>query len=130
MLLCLKNLIRLNHPLGFWNMAVAYHFGYLNLNPQLEKAKRIYAKMMKLTPIEEDENYIDSLLLQTKTMACYNLAKIRFLTEDHNHDNLATILELLTSTPYVLQDRPRENALIEEIRDSIKRQLWVHRKSK
>jgi hypothetical protein len=54
-------------------------------------------------------------------MACYNLAKIRFLTEDHNNDNLATILELLTSTPYVLQDRPRENALIEEIRDSIKR---------
>lgn len=106
---------------GFWNMAVANHFGYLNLSPQLEKAKRIYAKMMKLTPIEEDENDIDSLLLQAKTMACYNLAKIRFLTEDHNNDNLATILELLTSTPYVLQDRPRENALIEEIRDSIKR---------
>ena len=121
MLLCLKKLIRLNHPLGFWNMAVANHFGYLNLSPQLEKAKRIYAKMMKLTPIEEDENDIDSLLLQAKTMACYNLAKIRFLTEDHNNDNLATILELLTSTPYVLQDRPRENALIEEIRDSIKR---------
>ena len=71
-------------------------------------------------PSEEDNEIGNAnILLQSKTMANYNLAKIRFLTEKHTKKNLEDILEMFTSTPYVMLDRPRENKFISEIRGLI-----------
>jgi tetratricopeptide (TPR) repeat protein len=120
MILCINKLAELNDPIGYWNMAVAHHFGNLGLTPDIDKAMTIYNKMRSLMPSEEDNEIGNAnILLQSKTMANYNLAKIRFLTEKHTKKNLEDILEMFTSTPYVMLDRPRENKFISEIRGLI-----------
>ena len=119
MIYCLDRLIEMKHPLGYWNMALAHHFGYLGLSPDISKAKEIYEVMMTLVPQNKEEEAkegADSVLLETKTMACYNLAQIRLLSEEHTIENLQDIIHLLTETPYVLLDQPRSNLLIKEIK--------------
>lgn len=59
-------------------------------------------------------------MLQAKTMACFNLARIRIITEEHNQKNLNDLLNLLTRTPYVIVDNPRINELVNEVRSYIR----------
>ena len=60
--------------------------------------------------------YDDSLKLNLKTWANYNLAKVRFLTEKHSDVNLKDILNLMEHTHYVCLDQPINAELREEIR--------------
>lgn len=117
-LFCLTKLKELNHPLGYWNWALSYHFGFLGITPDAEKAEGLYREMMSLLPRDEKEKAEGGSkeLLDLKTMACYNLAKMRFMTEEHTKENLDSIVYLLTRTPYVLLDQPRSNQLIDEIK--------------
>lgn len=116
-LFCLNNLKKLKHPLAFWNLALSHHFGFLGIHPDISRAEKLYKEMMSLVPRDEKEESEggSSELLNSKTMACYNLARMRFLTEEHTEDNLESILHLLTRTPYVLLDEPKSNQLIDEI---------------
>ena len=69
--------------------------------------------------LKDDMNaieYDESLLMNLKTWANYNLAKVRLLTEEHSDENLKDILNLMEHTPYVL-DQPRNSELREEIRN-------------
>lgn len=117
----IDRLIRKKNVAGMYNYAIAYHFGYRGRKRDIKKAKKMYQKMMGLG-LEDDYKPLDydsDLILRLKTWACYNLAKIRFLTEEHSKDNLESIIYLLSETPYVLLDQPRSNQLIEEIKQSI-----------
>ena len=118
-ILCLDKLYELRHPRGCWNLALSYHFGMLGVLPDIHKAKAIYHEMMSLGPKDEKEKDEDdegiNELLYSKTWACYNLAKMRFMTEEHTKENLDSILHLLTRTPYVLLDQTLSNQLIKDI---------------
>ena len=113
-----EKLALIGNPLGMYNYALAYHFGYMGCQKSIEKAKEMYQQMMSL--VLEDETkamvYEDSLMLNLKTWANYNLAKIRLLTEEHSVENLKDILDLMEHTPYVCLDQPRNAELREEIR--------------
>ena len=111
-------LIKKNHVVGMYNYAIAYHFGYKGRERNIKKAKKMYQKMMGLR-LKDDYKQSDSddeLILHLKTLACYNLAKIRFLTEEHTKENLDSIIYLLTETPYVFLSQARSEQLIEEIK--------------
>lgn len=112
-----KKLALIGNPLGMYNYALAYHFGYMGRQKTIEKAKDMYQQMMSLA-LEGDTKemeYEDSLLLNLKTWANYNLAKIRLMTEEHTEENLKDILNLMEHTPYVYLDRPKNTELREEI---------------
>ena len=122
MVFCLNKLVEMKHPIGYWNLAVSNHFGYLGLEQNILKAKSIYEEMMSLVPMTEKENELggSNELLQAKTMACFNLARIRIIIEEHNQKNLNDLLNLLTRTPYVIVDNPRINELVNEVRSYIR----------
>lgn len=119
--LCLHKLYELRFPLGCWNLALSYHFGLLGVQSDIHQAKAIYQDMMTLGPKGEKESgeEVDNELLFSKTWACHNLARIRFLTEEHTKKNLDSILHLLNRTPYVLLDQPSTNQLVEEIKNCL-----------
>lgn len=109
------------NPLGMYNCALAYHFGYMGCEKDIDKAKQLYQRMMSLV-LEDDlkaMEYDDSLKLNLKTWANYNLAKVRFLTEKHSDVNLKDILNLMEHTPYVCLEQPRNVELREEIREML-----------
>ena len=118
---CFNKLKELKHPLGYWNLALSYHFGFHGVPSDIKMAKQLYNEMMSLVPKNKNEEAKggSNELLHSKTMACYNLARIRFMTEEHTTENLDNIIHLLTRTPYVLLDQPRYNQLIEEIKQNI-----------
>lgn len=108
----------MNNPLGMYNYALAFHFGYMGRQKTIEIAKQMYQQMMLLV-LKDDMKaieYDESLLMNLKTWANYNLAKIRLLTEERSDDNLRDILNLMEHTPYVCLDQPRNTKLREEIR--------------
>ena len=113
-----EKLAEIGNPAGMYNYALAYHFGYMGRQKSIEKAKEMYQQMMSL--VLEDETkamvYEDSLMLNLKTWANYNLAKVRWLTEEHSEENLKDILDLMEHTPYVCMDQPKSAELREEIR--------------
>lgn len=113
--LCLDKLYELRHPRGCWNLALSYHFGLHGVQTNIHKAKAIYQDMMTLSPKDEKDEEEINELLHAKTWACYNLAKMRFMTEEHTKENLDSILHLLTRTPYIMLDQPSFDLLIEEI---------------
>ena len=113
-----EKLAYMNNPLGMYNYALAFHFGYMGRQKNIEIAKQMYQQMMSLV-LKDDMNtieYDESLLMNLKTWANYNLAKVRLLTEEHSDENLKDILNLMEHTPYVL-DQPRNSELREEIRN-------------
>ena len=113
-----EKLVGKGNPLGMYNCALAYHFGYMGRDKDIDKAKQLYQRMMSLV-LKDDMKameYDDSLKLNLKTWANYNLAKVRFLTEKHSDVNLKDILNLMEHTPYVCLDQPRNAELREEIR--------------
>lgn len=113
-----EKLACMNNPLGMYNYALAFHFGYIGRQKTIEIAKQMYQQMMSLV-LKDDMNaieYDESLLMNLKTWANYNLAKVRLLTEEHSDENLKDILNLMEHTPYVL-DQPRNSELREEIRN-------------
>ena len=85
------------------------------------KAKDMYQQMMSLVLKSDTKatDYEDSLMLNLKTWANYNLAKIRWLTEEHSKENMKDILNLMEHTPYVRLDQPRNAELREEIRNML-----------
>ena len=114
-------LIRKNNIAGMWNYAVAYHFGYRGRNRDIKKAKKMYQRMMSLV-LEDDTkalNSDDELLLHLKTLANYNLAKLRMMTEEHTKENLKDILRLMEETPYVFLDQSKNRELREEVRSML-----------
>ena len=116
-----KKLAGKGNPLGMYNCALAYHFGYMGRDKDIDKAKQLYQRMMSLV-LKDDMKameYDDSLKLNLKTWANYNLAKVRFLTEKHSDVNLKDILNLMEHTPYVCLDQPRNVELREEIREML-----------
>ena len=116
-----EKLALIGNPLGMYNYALAYHFGYMERQITIEKAKDMYQQMMLLVLKDASKamEYEDSLMLNLKTWANYNLAKVRFLTEEHSEENLKDILNLMEHTPYVCLDQPRNAELREEIRKMI-----------
>ena len=114
-----EKLAEIGHPIGMYNCALAYHFGYMGRQIDISKAKELYQQMMSLA-VEDDMKcmeYDESLKLTLKTYANYNLAKIRLLTEENSERNLRSILDLLENTPYVYLDQPKNKELKEEIRN-------------
>ena len=57
----------------------------------------------------------ETILLDLKAMACYNLAMIRYISEERNEENLHDIINLLEETPYVNQNNKKIQMLKEEI---------------
>ena len=114
-----EKLALIGNPLGMYNYALAYHFGYMGREKTFEKAKDMYQQMMSLVLKSDTKatDYEDSLMLNLKTWANYNLAKIRWLTEEHSKENMKDILNLMEHTPYVCLDQPRNAELREEIRN-------------
>ena len=113
-----EKLACMNNPLGMYNYALAFHFGYMGRQKAIEIAKQMYQQMMSLV-LKDDMKaieYDESLLMNLKTWANYNLAKVRLLTEEHSDENLKDILNLMEHTPYVCLDQPRNSELREEIR--------------
>ena len=113
-----EKLALIGNPLGMYNYALAYHFGYMKRQKSIEKAKEMYQQMMPLVLKDDTKamEYEDSLMLNLKTWANYNLAKVRLLTEEHSEENLKDILDLMEHTPYVCLDQTRNVRLREEIR--------------
>ena len=113
-----KKLALTGNPLGMYNYALAYHFGYMGRQKTIEKAKDMYQQMMSLVLKDDTKamDYEDSLMLNLKTWANYNLAKVRWLTEEHSKENLKDIFDLMEHTPYVCLNQPRNAELREEIR--------------
>jgi hypothetical protein len=116
-----KRLVDIGDATGMWNYALAFHFGYMGQQTDIEKAKEMYQKMMSLT-IEDDSKcmeYDEALILVLKTWACCNLARLRLLTEKRSVDNLNNILNLLEDTSYVNKNNPQICDLAGEIRKII-----------
>ena len=114
---CVEKLAAIGDAAGMWNFALAYHFGYIGRTPDISKAKDMYWRLLTL-PVKEDMELSDESemrMVNIKTITCYNLAKLRLLTESHSEENLRSILNLMEHTPYVLLDRPRSNELKDEI---------------
>lgn len=119
MMECVGKLAATGDAAGMWNYALAYHFGYIGRKPDILIAKDMYQRMLSL-PLREGKEMSDDseiMLLKLKTMACYNLAKMRLLTENRSEENLKDILNLLEHTPYVLLDQPKNNKLRDEIKN-------------
>ena len=119
MMECVGKLAATGDAAGMWNYALAYHFGYIGRKPDILIAKDMYQRMLSL-PLREGKEMSDDseiMLLKLKTMACYNLAKMRLLTENRSEENLKDILNLLEHTPYVLLDQPKNNELRDEIKN-------------
>ena len=116
-----EQLAGIGNPAGMWNCAVSYHFGYMGREKDIMKAKDMYQRMMSLALKEDMKplDYDDELLLNLKTLANYNLAKLRLMTEEHREENLKDILYLMEETPYVILDRPKNKELREEIRSML-----------
>jgi tetratricopeptide (TPR) repeat protein len=113
-----KKLVDTGDATGMWNYALAFHFGYMGRQIDIEKAKGMYQKMMSLA-IEDDMKcmeYDEAIILLLKTWACYNLARLRLLTENNSVDNLNSILHLLEDTSYVNKNNPQISDLAGEIR--------------
>lgn len=113
-----EKLAALKNPLGMYNYALSYHFGYMGRQRNIKKAKKMYQRMMSLVLKDNTKalEYDDSLMLNLKTWANYNLAKVRLLTEEQSEENLKDILNLMEHTPYVCLDQSRNIELREEIR--------------
>lgn len=109
------------NPAGMWNSAVSYHFGYMGREKDIKKAKDMYQKMMSLVLKDDTKalDYDDQLLLNLKTMANYNLAQLRLMTEEQSEENLKNILYMMEETPYVCLDWPKNKELREEIRNML-----------
>lgn len=119
MMECVGKLAAIGDAAGMWNYALAYHFGYIGRKPDILIAKDMYQRMLSL-PLREGKEMSDDseiMLLKLKTMACYNLAKMRLLTENRSEENLKDILNLLEHTPYVLLDQPKNIKLRDEIKN-------------
>jgi len=119
MMECVGKLAATGDAAGMWNYALAYHFGYIGRKPDILIAKDMYQRMLSL-PLREGKEMSDDseiMLLKLKTMACYNLAKMRLLTENRSEENLKDILNLLEHTPYVLLDQPKNIKLRDEIKN-------------
>lgn len=119
MMECVEKLAAIGDAAGIWNYALAYHFGYIGRKPDISKAKDMYQCLLTL-PFREGKELSEEseiMLLKLKTMACYNLAKMRLLTESHSEENLKDILNQLEHTPYVLLDQPKNNELRDEIKN-------------
>ncbi len=116
-----EKLAEIGHPVGMYNCALAYHFGYMGRQVDIEKAIETYQRMMSLR-VEDDVKsmgFDESMRLSLKTWANYNLAKLRLLTEKHSEENLKSILNLLEHTPYVYKNQPKSDKLIDEIRSML-----------
>lgn len=116
-----ERLMGIGDATGMWNYALAFHFGYMGRQIDIEKAKGMYQKMMSLI-IEDDMKcmeYDEALILLLKTWGCYNLARLRLLTVKRSVDNLNNILHLLEDTSYVNKNNPQICDLTEEIRKMI-----------
>lgn len=116
-----ERLAELEYPIGMYNCALAYHFGYMGRQVDIEKAKEMYQRMMSLR-VEDNAKcmeYDESMKLNLKTWANYNLARLRLLTEAHSEENLKSILNLLEHTPYVYGNQPKSDKLIDEIRNML-----------
>ena len=112
-----KKLAAIGDAAGMWNYALAYHFGYIGRKPDISKAKDMYQRLLTL-PFREGKELSDEteiMLLKIKTMACYNLAQILYLSEEPNDENLCGIIRLLEETPYVIIDNKKIKDLKEEI---------------
>jgi tetratricopeptide (TPR) repeat protein len=112
-----KKLADIGDAAGMWNYALAYHFGYIGRKPDISKAKDMYQRLLTL-PFREGKVLSDEteiMLLKIKTMACYNLAQILYLSEEPNDENLCGIIRLLEETPYVIIDNKKIKDLKEEI---------------
>lgn len=112
-----KKLAAIGDAAGMWNYALAYHFGYIGRKPDISKAKDMYQRLLTL-PFREGKVLSDEteiMLLKIKTMACYNLAQILYLSEEPNDENLCGIIRLLEETPYVIIDNKKIKDLKEEI---------------
>lgn len=118
-----ERLAEIRHPAGMYNYALCYHFGYMGREIDIEKARGMYENMMTLY-IEDDNKaleFTESILLKLKTWACYNLARLRLLTEDHNENNLKDIISLLTETPCIYLSEAQNEELVKEIKQLMKR---------
>lgn len=112
-----KKLAAIGDAAGMWNYVLAYHFGYIGRKPDISKAKDMYQRLLTL-PFREGKVLSDEteiMLLKIKTMACYNLAQILYLSEEPNDENLCGIIRLLEETPYVIIDNKKIKDLKEEI---------------
>ena len=120
MMECIEKLAAMGDASGMWNYAIAYHFGYIGRNRDVQKAKEMYQLMMSLalkddTKLPDDSEF---MLLDLKTMACYNFAKIRYVSEERSEENLHEIINILEETPYVNQNNKEIQMLKEEIYQS------------
>lgn len=117
MMECVEKLAAMGDASGMWNYAIAYHFGYIGRKKDIQKAKKMYQLMMSLA-LKDDTKLSDDTetrLLELKAMACYNLAMIRYVSEERSEKNLHDIINLLEETPYVNISNTKIQKLKEEI---------------